>query len=140
MASLGHITYCGPAGAGQVVKGVEQLALSLSAAGFLEALAYGASFGIVPTELWEALRKTPLSGESFEQTIQTVLCKGGEAVSVHYAELHSFLAAAACNGQPLPLCQSLAAFLEQAPPSVIERGQHVPSFWMELMRKKRGAG
>jgi len=140
LSPLGNICYCGPAGSGQVVKGVEQLALGLSAAGFLEALAYGASFGIAPAELWEALRRTPLARAGFEQTTRKVLDEGGEAVSVHYGELPYILDAAARNGQPLPVGQALLAFLKQAPPSVIERGQHIPSYWLELNRKRQGAG
>jgi len=140
LAPLGNIAYCGPAGSGQVVKGVEQLALGLSAAGFLEALAYGASFGIAQAELWEALRRTPLARACFEQTTQTVLNEGGEAVSVHYGELPHILEAAKAHGQPLPVAQALLAFLEHAPPSVIERGHHIPSFWLELTRRQQGTG
>jgi 2-hydroxy-3-oxopropionate reductase len=140
LSPLGNIAYCGPAGSGQVVKGVEQLALGLSAAGFLEALAYGASFGIAPAELWEALRRTPLARADFEQTTRTVLSEGGEAVSVHYGELHHILDAASRNNQRLPVARALLEYLKQAPPAVIERGRHVPSFWLELTRKQEGAG
>lgn len=135
LAALGSITYCGPAGAGQVMKGVEQLALGLSAAAYLEALAYGASFGMPPAELWAALEKTPLVQAGFTQTTQTLLREGGEAISVHYGELPYMLAAGAHNGQRLPLAQALVDFLKQAPPSVIERGHHIPCFWAELVRK-----
>jgi 3-hydroxyisobutyrate dehydrogenase-like beta-hydroxyacid dehydrogenase len=118
-----------------VVKGVEQLALGLSAAACLEALAYGASFGFSAASLCEALQQTPLSRAGFEQFTQTLLREGGEAVSTNYAELPHVLAAGERQGQRLPLAQALLEFLRHAPPSVIERGRHIPSLWVELKRK-----
>ena len=86
------------------------------------------------------MRRTPLVRADFEQVTQTVLNKGGEAVSVHYGELSHILDAASRNKQPLPLAQALREYLRQAPPAVIERGRHIPSFWLELTRKQEGAG
>lgn len=137
LAALGHIVYCGPAGSGQVVKGVEQLAMGLSAAAFLEALAYGNSFGFSPASLQEALQRTPVTEVGFEQSVQSVLREGGEAVSVHYRELPYVLAAGERNGQRLPLLRAVMEFLQNAPPSVIERGRHIPSFWKELTREQK---
>ncbi|MCY3022890.1 MAG: NAD(P)-binding domain-containing protein [Planctomycetota bacterium] len=134
LAGLGSITYCGPAGCGQIVKGVEQLVLGLSAAACLEALAYGGSFGLTPEALWEALERTPAARAGSEHFVKKMLSEGGEAVPVHYGELPRLLAAAAQKGQPLPLAQALVAFLKTAPPAVIENGHHVPSFWVELRR------
>src|SRR5688500_5172470 len=43
-----HLTVCGPSGAGQVVKGVNQLAMGLGAAAYLEAVAFGVRLGVDP--------------------------------------------------------------------------------------------
>lgn len=135
LAGLGNITYCGPAGSGQIVKGVEQLALGLGQAAFLEAIAYAGCHGVQLEELWAALERSAIKRAGFEQTIKAVLREGGEAVSAHVGELPYFLKSAAAQGQRLPLAEAVTAFLKSAPPSVIERGKHVPSFWKELKIK-----
>jgi 3-hydroxyisobutyrate dehydrogenase-like beta-hydroxyacid dehydrogenase len=135
LGGLGSVTHCGPAGSGQIVKGAEQLALGLAAAAVLEAVAYGESFGVSRAALWESLEKSQLTHASFHAVAQKMLAEGGESVSVCYGELPYVLEAAAHNNQRLPLAQAVVEFLRNAPPSVIERGHHVPSFWQALKRQ-----
>ncbi|HEY3319062.1 MAG TPA: NAD(P)-dependent oxidoreductase [Planctomycetota bacterium] len=130
------IAYCGPAGNGQILKAVEQIAVGLSQAAFLEALSYGASFGLEAGALWEALDQSSAARSTLEHLTADVVRQGGEQISVNFGELKYLLHSAQQNGQTLPLCQALQVFLKDSPPSVIERGQYVPSYWNAIKKKQ----
>ncbi|MBI3971642.1 MAG: NAD(P)-dependent oxidoreductase [Chloroflexi bacterium] len=83
----GRITYCGPAGCGQVVKGVNQLAMGLGAAAYLEAVAFGVNAGIDPAIIGEAV-----GGESgwrglLTNTATRVAAGKGNEIGVKFREL-----------------------------------------------------
>ena len=46
-----YVVYCGPSGAGQIVKGVNQLAMGLGAAAYMEAMAFGVCAGVDPVAI-----------------------------------------------------------------------------------------
>ena len=50
-----RVVYCGPSGSGQVVKGVNQLAMGLGAAAYLEAMAFGVRAGADPAAIAQAV-------------------------------------------------------------------------------------
>jgi len=140
LAPKGKITYCGESGAGQIMKAVEQLAVGLSQAAFIEALAYGANFGMTPAKMWEALEKSKAARISFENVIQQVLTHGGESLSANAGELRHFIKAGQADNQPLPLAAALSDFMAAADPSVIVAGKHVPSYWTALVKKGNARG
>ena len=45
-----YVVYCGPSGSGQIVKGVNQLAMGLGDAAFIEAMAFGVCAGVDPRQ------------------------------------------------------------------------------------------
>lgn len=130
-----NIRWCGPAGSGQIVKASERLIVGLGRAVVLEAVAFSRSFGIDPATLLEALERSEAVNYNLQNVMQRFLRKGGESVSVHYHFLPHILSAARQHNQSAPLTEALTEFLRNAPPSVIERGQHVPAFWTELLRQ-----
>jgi 3-hydroxyisobutyrate dehydrogenase-like beta-hydroxyacid dehydrogenase len=133
IASLGKITYCGLAGSGQVVKGVEQLATGLGNAAYLEALAFGANQGIEPAALCEALEQSNASRASFESVVRHLLNEGGDSVSVNFTELPYYTK----SEEPLPMARALIDFLKTAPALTIERGHLVPAYWNQLTHTRK---
>src|SRR5205085_2065409 len=103
IASLGKISYCGASGAGQIVKGVEQLAMGLGNAAFLEALSFGVRQGMEPAALWEALDQSNAVRATFETATRRLLNEGGDAVSINYTELPYYTG----SDQDLPLTAAL---------------------------------
>ena len=128
IASLGKITFCGPAGSGQIVKGVEQLAMGLANAAFLEALAFGANQGIETSALWDALSQSNAARATFETVSHRLLNEGGDAVSVNFTELPYYTK----SEQPLPMARALIDYLKTAPSLTIERGHLIPAYWKQL--------
>jgi 2-hydroxy-3-oxopropionate reductase len=132
----GKATYCGPAGAGQIVKAVDQLATSLANAAFLEAIGYGMAFGATPAGLLEAMEKSNASRVNFESIAKKLVNEGGENISLSFSDLPNYTAAES-GAASLPLTNALIGYLKGAPPTVIEGGMHVPCFWTELTRKQK---
>jgi 3-hydroxyisobutyrate dehydrogenase len=138
ITGIGTVTHCGPAGSGQIVKGVFDMATGLARAAIVESVAYGIGQGMERDQLWEALSNTLPQGIDAEKILALMSMKGGEAVPVHIRELPHFVKAAQEAGQELPLTSALVNFLRNAPASVIEYGHSVPSFWNELKRRQTG--
>ncbi|HYG76428.1 MAG TPA: NAD(P)-dependent oxidoreductase [Planctomycetota bacterium] len=137
LGAAGKITYCGPSGCGQIVKGVEQLAVGLGQAAFIEAIAYGVNHGISAEDLAETLEDSAASRTTFASVIKQILSEGGENVSTNAGELGYFVKSSDAIDQPLPLTTALATWMHTAEPVVIERGEHTPSYWIELTRRPK---
>jgi len=131
-----RVAYCGPSGAGQVVKAVNQLAMGLADAAYLEALAFGVRAGA----LVEAMRQG-VGGESgwrghFAHLASRVIEGTAESCWVKFPELGYFLAEAEDKGIPMPLAQALQAFLEAGDLSFLDNMRRpTGSFWRELMTR-----
>jgi 3-hydroxyisobutyrate dehydrogenase-like beta-hydroxyacid dehydrogenase len=132
-----RIVYCGPAGSGQVAKGVNQLAMGLGAAAYLEAIAFGIRAGVAP----EALAQSVGGGsehwrQHFEQIARMIIGDRGTEVFVKYPELPYFLQEAHDQGFPLPLTEALYAFCSAGTEMFRDNmGRVKPSFWNELMHR-----
>ena len=81
------VVHCGPSGSGQIVKGVNQLAMGLGAAAYMEAMAFGVCAGIEPT----AIRNVVGSGEGwrgeFDKIAQRIISGKGKTLVVKFPEL-----------------------------------------------------
>ncbi len=128
-----HIVYCGPSGCGQVVKGVNQLAMGLRRAALLEALALGVRAG---AEL-EAVIRGVGGEDGWRRELADLahLIPQGRAtdVGVKSGQLAYYLAEAERRGFELPLTRALHEFLEDAEEVMVEVNRPSPSFWRELM-------
>ena len=135
LASPGCVHYCGPAGSGQIVSGVDRLVAGLATGAFLEALAYGTRAGISLDLLKSALGENTSAGRATLANIMTKITHAGpEAASVRLDELQRLKDES--RTQALPLTEALLGFLKAAPQSIIEKGKHVPSFWAQLQQKR----
>ena len=127
------LTACGPSGAGQIVKGVNQLAMGLGAAAYLEAVAFGVRAGVDPAIIDQAVGG---DGEHWRaivrQTAQAVADGRGARIGVKFRELPYYLHAARELGFDLPLTDALYAFCDRGERVVTDDNRPAPSFWHEL--------
>lgn len=133
-----HVAYCGPSGAGQVVKGVNQLAMGLGAAAYLEAIAFGIRSGVA----LEPIRKSVGGSSGWRAEFDAVaaqIAKGqGKHIYTKFPEFPYFLAQAREMGFPLPLTEALFAFLDSQERTVRDNmGRPIVSYWEQLMTRKR---
>lgn len=131
-----HITYCGEAGAGQVVKGVNQLMMGLVEAAHLEAIAFGVNAGVSPEVIAQALGNEGRYRVDFHTTAQKIAEGRGSQVGVKFRELPYFLNEAQHATFPLPLTAVLHAFCDGGPRIVVDDNRPAPSFWHELTKGK----
>lgn len=127
-----YVVYCGPSGAGHVVKGVNQLAMGLGDAAYLEAVAFGALAGVDPAILAQALGGHGGWRGHFGSIAQRVATGKGLDVGVKFGQLHYFLAEAEEQDFSLPLTQALHDFCDPGERVVMEVNRLSPSFWREL--------
>jgi len=131
-----RFTHCGPSGAGQVVKGVNQLMMGLGNAAYLEALAFGVRAGIDVAVIEQAIGENGRWRSDFSQTAAEVAAGGGAGVGVKFRELPYFLREARESGVPLPLTETLYAFCEHGERVTVDDHRPAPSFWHELVRDR----
>jgi 2-hydroxy-3-oxopropionate reductase len=139
LAGAGRITRCGPTSSGQIVKGVNQLAMGLSAAAFLEAVAFGVRAG-VDAETIRVAVGSETGDDHWRVLLARVAARAvhGEAeqVGVKFRELPYFLREAEAHGFALPLTDLLYRFCDAGERVVVDDNRPAPSFWHELMRDK----
>jgi len=133
-----RVVYCGPSGCGQVVKYVNQLAMGLSAAACLEALALAVMAGIDPEVVAQGVGGGEGWREHFASIARRVAHGGGDSIWVKFPELPLFITEAREQGQPLPLTEALHAFLAAAEPLYRDNmNRPTASFWRELCASSR---
>ncbi|MCZ6676825.1 MAG: NAD(P)-dependent oxidoreductase, partial [Candidatus Poribacteria bacterium] len=98
-----RIVYCGPSGAGQVVKGVNQLAMGLGVAAYLEAIAFGVRAGVAPEAIDKAVGGDEAWRKHFSEIAARVIDDRAENSVVKFPELPYFLAEAQEQGFEIPL-------------------------------------
>lgn len=129
-----RITHCGPVGAGQIVKGVNQLMMGLGNAAYLEAIAFGVNAGVDAAVLQQALGNSGRWRVDLHATAGQVAQGVGVEVGVKFRELPYFLEAAEALGVPLPLTEHLYTFCKEGERVVIDDNRPAPSFWHELTK------
>ncbi|HEU5316128.1 MAG TPA: NAD(P)-dependent oxidoreductase [Chloroflexota bacterium] len=132
LAGLGRITHCGPSGAGQVVKGVNQLAMGLGAAAYLEAVAFGVNAGVRADVIGEAVGDDSGWRSIVGGTARRIAAGKGEEIGVKFRELPYFLREAQEAGFPLPLTEVLHALCDAGERVVVDDNRPAPSFYREL--------
>ena len=127
-----RITYCGPVGAGQAVKGVNQLMMGLGNAAYLEAIAFGVNAGVDAAVIQQALGNTGRWRVDLHATAGQIADGHGDNVGVKFRELPYFLEAAAALGFSLPLTEHLYTVCDEGERIVVDDNRPAPSFWHEL--------
>lgn len=128
----GRITYCGPAGSGQVVKGVNQLAMGLGAAAYLEAVSFGINAGVDPTVIDRAVGGEDGWRAMVARTAQRIAVGSGNQIGVKFRELPYFLQEAREAGFTLPLTEVLYDFLDRGERVTVDDNRPAPAFFNEL--------
>lgn len=130
----GRITHGGPPGAGQVLKGVNQLMMGLVEAAYLETVAFGVRGGIDPATIAQAI-----GSEGVRMQVRRTAEKAAEGRAqergVKFRELPYFLREAEACGFELPLTRVLYEFCDAGERVVVDDNRPAPSFWHELMRR-----
>ena len=130
-----YVVYCGPSGAGQIVKGVNQLAMGLGAAAYMEAMAFGVCAGVDPTAIREAVGMGDGWRGEFDRIAKRIIDGGGEVLVVKYPELPYFLAAAEAAGFEIPLTEALYEFCKNGNYEMFDNmNRPSRSFWRTLLK------
>ena len=128
-----RIVYCGPSGSGQIVKGVNQLAMGLSAAAYLEAVAFGVNNGIELEAIGQAVGGDSGWRKHLKQIVDQIQKEQGNQVYVKFPELPYFLDEADRQGYSIPLTQALYEFCRQGDLIVADNmGRDSQPFWYAL--------
>lgn len=130
------ITYCGPSGSGQIMKGVNQLMMALTDAAYIEAVAFGVRSGLDAETIVRAIGNEGRWRKDFNSTASRIASGEGEKLSVKWRELPYFINEAARQGRPLPIARAVFEFCREGNRVVKEISQMSPSFWRELLQKE----
>jgi len=133
-----HVVYCGPSGSGQVVKGVNQLAMGLADAAYLEAVAFGVRAGVDAQAIEAAVGGAEGWRAHFAGIARRVATGKGDDVLVKFPELRYFLSEAQANDFAAPLLRALYDFCRRGEQAWVDNmGRPRPSLWHELMNRSK---
>lgn len=129
-----HVTYCGPAGCGQIVKGVNQLMMGMVSAAYLEAISFGVNSGVPATVIQQAIGGEGFLRADFSRFAEAVVNGRGMDMGVKFRELPYFLEAAKDIGFDLPITATVRALCERGEYVVVDDHRDAPSYWHELTK------
>ena len=131
-----YVVYCGTSGSGQIVKGVNQLAMGLGDAAFMEAMAFGVCAGVDPTAIREAVGMGDGWRGQFDRIAKRIIDGEGKNLVVKYPELPYFLAAAEASGFEIPLTEALYEFCKRENYQMFDNmNRPSRSFWRTLTKE-----
>ena len=131
-----YVVYCGPSGCGQIVKGVNQLAMGLGDAAFMEAMAFGVCAGVDPTAIREAVGMGDGWRGQFDRIAKRIIDGDGGTLVVKYPELPYFLAAAEASEFEIPLTKALYEFCKKENYEMFDNmNRPSRSFWRTLTKR-----
>ncbi|MXV73647.1 NAD(P)-dependent oxidoreductase [Candidatus Poribacteria bacterium] len=130
-----YVVYCGSSGSGQIVKGVNQLAMGLGAAAYMEAMAFGVCAGVDPNAIREAVGMGDGWRGQFDGIAKRIIDGEGKRLVVKYPELPYFLAAAEASGFEIPLTEALYEFCKKGNYEMFDNmNRPSRSFWRTLTK------
>jgi 2-hydroxy-3-oxopropionate reductase len=112
----GSIVYCGPAGAGQVVKACNQVLVAITIAGVSEALVLGGQLGVDRAVILDVLSRGLAANRVMELRRASFLNRSyppGFRVDLHHKDLGIALDSAGQANVPLPLTAGTQQLLRQ---------------------------
>ena len=130
-----YVVYCGPSGSGQIVKGVNQLAMGLGAAAYMEAMAFGVCAGVDPQAIRDVVGMGGGWRGEFDRIAKCIIDGEGKTLVVKYPELPYFLAAAEASGFEIPLTEALYKFCKKENYEMFDNmNRPSRSFWQTLLK------
>ncbi len=137
MAKEGKAVYCGPSGAGQIMKYVNQMVLGLVEAAYLECIAYGVRGGLQLSDMYEVLGGDAIWRSEFASRIKRVMDGKGEDILIKQPEFPYFLKATEEMKFTAPILKALDAYLKDTPTDYLDNmNRPRASLWKELMERK----
>lgn len=134
------ITYCGPVGSGQVVKGVNQLMMGLVAAAYTETVAFGVRSGVDAETIRAAIGDTECLRQGLSAIAARAAAGDAEHIGIKFRELPYYIREAELQRFALPITAALHVFCATGERVVVDDHRPAPSFWHELMRESTEAG
>lgn len=135
----GRVTWCGPSGAGQVTKGVNQLAMGLVSAACMEAIGYGVAAGVDPAVLLQAVGGDGGFRAQYEGVASRIVSGLGDTMDHKAAEFDYFLHEADRKGIAAPMLRGLAGFLDDVPKSSRDNmNRPFAPMWSTMVNPKEG--
>ncbi len=137
LSPAGKAVHCGPSGAGQLMKYVNQMVMGLVEAAYIESIAFGVCAGLQPQDMLQVLGGDEDWRRLFAARIKRIAAGQGEQLLVKQPEFAYFVSAADEMRFPAPILRSLDSFLADAPKSWIDNmNRPRPSLWHELTTRK----
>ncbi len=121
--------HCGPVGAGQAMKGVNQLKMAYENAAALEILAFAHHSELDLKQVASTFRNTHLA-----KAADAVLAGIGNDLGVKFRELPYYLEEATRKGFHLPMTAALHTFCDKGERIAFDDHRPAPSFWHELTK------
>lgn len=136
LADPDHLTYGGESGAGQILKGVNQLAMGLVAGAWMETISFATRQGISAELVAKAVGGSGAFRAELTAQAKVLAAGKGENNDLKFAELPYFLAAAEAAGIDLPLTSALYHYCAAGEPKWRDNmNRPYVSFWNMLNRK-----
>ena len=133
-----NIVHFGGSGSGQLGKAVNQIAMGVAEAAFLEAMLIGVKGGLDPEKLWACLSTAGAAHTRFETTARSVIQDSAASKDCKLRELPYFIEEAIAGDYHLPLTEAFHAFCKQSENRTVDPlGIPTPSFWHELTHRSR---
>ncbi|MAU12885.1 MAG: oxidoreductase [Anaerolineaceae bacterium] len=129
-----HIVYCGPAGNGQAVKIVNQVAMGLSNAIYLEVFGWAKHMNIDLNAVMQGIGGGDGWRQQFDSVGKTIEEGDPLNMQVKFVQLQQFTDDALKHGYQMPLTRALYEFCDAGERIVEEEIYPAPSFWHELMK------
>ena len=134
----GNVAHLGPSGAGQVGKAVNQIAMGVADAAFLEAMLVGVKGGLDPQQIWDVLSTAGAANTTFERAAKAVIAGTAKNRDCKIREMPYFIEEARNQGYSLPLTEAFNAFCASADKIITDPlGIPTASFWNELVNRER---
>ncbi len=132
--------HAGPGGCGQILKGVNQLAMGLVQAAWLETISYGVRLGTDARIIAEAVGGPDGWRATLAQNARQAAEGDPDVHDLKFAEWSCFLGAAHDAGMKMPMLEALHAFLKDRPRSRKDAmNRPYAPFWSALMETARPA-
>jgi 3-hydroxyisobutyrate dehydrogenase-like beta-hydroxyacid dehydrogenase len=110
-----RLTYCGESGNGQIVKAVNQLAMGLVDAAFLECIAFGVASGVDVSILRNALGGSTGFRKTFADMTDRIVNGKGNDVCCKVPEYKYYMHEADLDGLQAPILRCLSEYLAGKP-------------------------
>jgi len=133
-----HPVYCGPSGSGQVMKAVNQLAMGLVDAAYMEAAAFGVRAGLGLQTIQKAVGGNNEWRKHISHIVEQIRKGRGDDLYIKYPEFPYFFDEARRSKFTAPIMTALYEFCKSSTRIFKDNmNRPRPSFWYELMKRKK---